>query len=429
MGHLLIVATVLLLTQLVQGPLPVNGSEDDWRVSARAGLDKALVYLLAQQEEDGAFGHWRFSSSPDDKNWMVPEQHYAFQVACTGITCVTLMDLGDMLSEEGEKALERALDNICIQGRRKRIDNWDTDNLWGYVYVLEAVARALAEPEPRFGEERRQRLRKLGEDLIVILGKYQSPDGGWAYYDNRPYTRRPTWGTSFVTASLLLIFEQCEEVGLAVPDLMQQRGLRALRRTRLPNGAYDYNIAPIQSTRNLLSINQIKGSLCRIQVGNLALRRLGEPGEVTDQNIVTGLEQLIRHHKFISLSRGRIYPHEAYYANSGYFFFYGHYYASDVIRQLPWNLREQWWPVICQKILETQEADGSMWDYAFFTYHRIYGTAWSISVLAKALADGEEMKVPARGEPNGVERNGVDARGAEPKPEKKRLPPKPQKLR
>lgn len=424
MGHLLIVATVFLLTQLVQGPLPVSGAEDDWRVSARAGLDKALVYLLAQQEEDGAFGHWRFSSSPDDKNWMVPEQHYAFQVACTGITCVTLMDLGDMLSEEGEKALERALDNICIQGRRKRIDNWDTDNLWGYVYVLEAVARALAEPEPRFGEERRQRLRKLGEDLIVILGKYQSPDGGWAYYDNRPYTRRPTWGTSFVTASLLLIFEQCEEVGLAVPELMQQRGLRALRRTRLPNGAYDYNIAPIQSTRNLLSINQIKGSLCRIQVGNLALRRLGEPGEVTDQNIVTGLEQLIRHHKFISLSRGRIYPHEAYYANSGYFFFYGHYYASDVIRQLPWNLREQWWPVICQKILETQEADGSMWDYAFFTYHRIYGTAWSISVLAKALADGEEMKVPARGEPNGV-----DARGAEPKPEKKRLPPKPQKLR
>ena len=404
--------------------MPVNGSEDDWRVSARAGLDKALVYLLAQQEEDGAFGHWRFSSSPDDKNWMVPEQHYAFQVACTGITCVTLMDLGDMLSEEGEKALERALDNICIQGRCKRIDNWDTDNLWGYVYVLEAVARALAEPEPRFGEERRQRLRKLGEDLIVILGNYQSPDGGWAYYDNRPYTRRPTWGTSFVTASLLLIFEQCEEVGLAVPDLMQQRGLRALRRTRLPNGAYDYNIAPIQSTRNLLSINQIKGSLCRIQVGNLALRRLGEPGEVTDQNIVTGLEQLIRHHKFISLSRGRIYPHEAYYANSGYFFFYGHYYASDVIRQLPWNLREQWWPVICQKILETQEADGSMWDYAFFTYHRIYGTAWSISVLAKALADGEEMKVPARGEPNGFK-----ARGAEPKPEKKRLPPKPQKLR
>jgi hypothetical protein len=184
-----------------------------------------------------------------------------------------------------------------------------------------------------------------------------------------------------------LIFEQCESVELEVPDKMQERGLRALRRTRLPNGAYDYNIAPIQSTRNLLSINQIKGSLCRIQVGNLALRRCGNSGEVTEGNMVTGLEQLIRHHKFISLSRGRIYPHEAYYANSGYFFYYGHYYAADVIEELNPELRQAWWPQLTEKILETQEEDGSMWDYAFFSYHRIYGTAWSASILAKALAD------------------------------------------
>jgi len=387
LGSLLIVGSLILLSQLVSLPAPALDRVDDWQVEARAGLDKAVEYLMAHQEEDGAFGHWRNPLSPDDKNWMVPEQHLAFQVAITGISCVTLMDLGAGLPEGGEEALERALDNICEKGRRKRIDNWDTDNLWGYVYVLEAVARALAEPESRFGSERRARLRHLGEDLIVTLGNYQSPDGGWAYYDNRPYTRRPTWGTSFVTASLLLIFEQCESVGLEVPDKMQERGLRALRRTRLPNGAYDYNIAPIQSTRNLLSINQIKGSLCRIQVGNLALRRCGSAGEVTEGNMVTGLEQLIRHHKFISLSRGRIYPHEAYYANSGYFFYYGHYYAADVIEELNPELRQAWWPQLTEKILETQEEDGSMWDYAFFSYHRIYGTAWSASILAKALAD------------------------------------------
>ena len=425
MGPLLIVTSLILLSQLLITPAEVADPPEDWRVGAQAGLDKAVQFLLDQQEEDGAFGHWRNPLSPDDKNWMVPEQHYAFQVAITGICCVTLMDLGSNLPDGGEEALERALDNICEKGRRKRIDNWDTDNLWGYVYVLEAVARALAEPESRFGEERRAHLRKLGEDLIVTLGLYQSPDGGWAYYDNRPYTRRPTWGTSFVTASLLLIFEQCEQVGLEVPDKMQQRGLRALRRTRLPNGAYDYNIDPIQTTRNLLSINQIKGSLCRIQVGNLALRRLGDPGEITNENIVTGLDQLMRHHKFISLSRGRIYPHEAYYANSGYFFFYGHYYAADVIRQLPWNLREQWWPSLCQKILETQEEDGSMWDYAFFSYHRVYGTAWSISVLAKALSDQENLKAPAAGRPNGSSAQEADFEDGE----LQESEPKPQKLR
>ena len=426
MGNLLIATSLILLSHLASGPLPAEGMTEDWRIGARAGLDKAVEYLMAHQEEDGAFGHWRNPISPDDKNWMVPEQHLAFQVAITGICCVTLMDLGSDLPQGGEEALERALDNICEKGRRKRIANWDTDNLWGYVYVLEAVARALAEPEQRFGEERRARLRKLGEDLIVILGNYQSPDGGWAYYDDPPFTRRPTWGTSFVTASLLLIYEQCEQVGLEVPDQMQQRGLRALRRTRLPNGAYDYNIAAVQATRNLLSINQIKGSLCRIQVGNLALRRLGDPGEVTDQDIVTSPDHLMRHHKFIPLSTGRIRPPEAYYANSGYFFFYGHYYAADVIRQLPWNLREQWWPRLSQKILETQEEDGSMWDYAFFSYHRVYGTAWSISVLAKALADGEGRAVPARGEPNGKPKS---KRGIPKRPEPVQAKPQPKKLR
>ncbi|OUW44702.1 hypothetical protein CBD41_05275 [bacterium TMED181] len=422
----MIVTSLILLSQLLVNPASAAEPLEDWRVETRAGLEKAVQFLLDHQEEDGAFGHWRNPLSPDDKNWMVPEQHFAFQVAITGICCVTLMDLGSDLPDGGEQALERALDNICENGRRKRIANWDTDNLWGYVYVLEAVARALAEPELRFGPERRARLRKLGEDLIVTLGNYQSPDGGWAYYDNSPFTRRPTWGTSFVTASLLLIFEQCEQIGLEVPDKMQERGLRALRRTRLPNGAYDYNIDPIQTTRNLLSINQIKGSLCRIQVGNLALRRLGDPDEITNENIVTGLDQLMRHHKFISLSRGRIYPHEAYYANSGYFFFYGHYYAADVIRQLPWDLREQWWPRLCQKILETQEEDGSMWDYAFFSYHRVYGTAWSISVLAKALADHENLRVPAKGKPNGFSGQESEKESRE---EPVETPREPQKLR
>ena len=51
------------------------------------------------------------------------------------------------------------------------------------------------------------------------------------------------------------------------------------------------------------------------------------------------------------------------------------------------ELRQAWWPQLTEKILETQEEDGSMWDYAFFSYHRIYGTAWSASILAKALAD------------------------------------------
>jgi len=163
--------------------------------------------------------------------------------------------------------------------------------------------------------------------------------------------------------------------------------LRALRRCRLPNGAYDYNVSAIPSTRGLTGINQIKGSLCRIQVGNLALRICGDEDEVKDEQMDVGLEQLMRHHKFISLARGRPFPHEAYYANSGYFFFYGHYYAAGVIELLPREMRLSWWPRLVEKLLATQESDGSMWDYSFFSYHRIYGTAWTASVLVRALRE------------------------------------------
>ncbi|MEC9476906.1 MAG: hypothetical protein VX764_07720 [Planctomycetota bacterium] len=381
--------SIILVTMLciVPGFSEAQESSNDWRQQAHAALEKTVTYLLSHQEPDGAFGHWRGPIGSDDWGWSIPGQHYSWQVATTAITCITLMDLGDQIPEGAEDALERGLDHICKNGRRKRIANWDTDNLWAYVYALEAVGRALAEDPARFGAERRARLRSLGEDLIDTLEWYQSPDGGWAYYDDPPYTRRPTWGTSFVTASLLLIYQQCERVGLEVPDKMQQRGLRALRRCRLPNGAFDYNVSVIPSTRGLTGINQIKGSLCRIQVGNLALRLCGDAGEVTYQQMVVGLEQLMRHHKFISLSRGRPFPHEAYYANSGYFFFYGHYYAAGLIEQLPRELRLQWWPQLVNKIIETQEPDGSMWDYSFFSYHRIYGTAWSASILAKALSE------------------------------------------
>ncbi|MDE0961250.1 MAG: hypothetical protein OSB09_10755 [Planctomycetota bacterium] len=385
---------------------PASGPDSQWRAAATTGLNQAITYLLEHQEPDGAFGHWRGPIGSDDWGWPIAGQHYAWQVATTAITCVTLMDLRDLAPDESaeriRKALHRGLDHICENGRRKRILDWDTDNVWAYVYCLEAVARALAEDPPAIGSERRSRLRKLGEDLIVTLERYQSPDGGWAYYDDAPITRRPTWGTSFVTASLLLIFQQCELVGLAVPDKIQQRGLRALRRCRLPNGAYDYNVSVIPSPEGLTEINQIKGSLCRIQVGNLALRVCGDEGEVSYGDIVTGLDQLlVRHHKFVSLARGRPHPHEAYYDNSGYFFFYGHYYAGDLIRLLPQELRLQWWPKLIEKILATQESDGSMWDYSFFSYHRIYGTAWSASVMAKALREKPLPKrvVPEPGKP------------------------------
>ncbi|HIN80329.1 MAG TPA: hypothetical protein EYN00_04565 [Planctomycetes bacterium] len=353
--------------------------------SIERAIDSGVAYLLDHQEPDGAWGHWRRPLGSDNYSWTTPGTHYSWQVASTGIVCVTLMDLGARIDDRGEAALMRGLDFLCEKGRCKRIDTWDVDNMWGLLYGLEAAGRALA-IEDRLGEERARRLRSLAEDVVAMMRYHQSPDGGWAYYDDPPFMRRPSWGTSFVTAAVLLVFEQLEKVGVEVPDIMQERGLRALRTCRIPNGAYSYSVEAFPNPGRLDDIDRVKGSLCRIQVGNLALRICGE-NEVSDGDLEKGLEQFFRHHKFISLARGRPFPHEAYYANSAYFFFFGHYYAIGNIQQLPAQKRAIWWPQLTAKVLRCQEADGSMWDYSMNSYFRIYGTGWGTSVLIHALRE------------------------------------------
>ena len=46
------------------------------------------------------------------------------------------------------------------------------------------------------------------QDFLDILRKNQIPTGGWAYYDNPPYSRRPKWATSFCTALVLPALER-----------------------------------------------------------------------------------------------------------------------------------------------------------------------------------------------------------------------------
>ena len=134
--------------------------------SARALGQGPCFFGPAEETEPG---HWRFSS-PGDR--VDEPSNYAFQVACTGITCVTLMDLGDMLSEE--EALERASTTSAFRGVASG-STTGIRTIFGDMSTSSSSRPCLLS-RTRFGEERRQRLRKLGEDLIVIR-KYQSPDG------------------------------------------------------------------------------------------------------------------------------------------------------------------------------------------------------------------------------------------------------------
>ena len=151
----------------------------------------------------------------------------------------------------------------------------------------------------------------------------------------------------------------------------------------MPNGAYDYEVRAVTRHMRLESINQVKGSLGRIQVCNLALYRAG--GSVKVEDLVWGLEQFVKHHKFLDAAKNKPIPHEAYYANAAYFYLFAHYYAAQVLEALPAAEREKFAPHVQAGILDARQKDGSMWDFWIAASTKPYGTAFGTMGLDKTI--------------------------------------------
>lgn len=382
----LTLCVMLILQTAPAAPEAPEASPPKPASTPEQGIRLGVQFLLEDQNEDGSWGSFADPKTRENQGWSNIGTHKAWTLATTGIVITTLLDLSlppDTESYELEvrrRTLEKGIEYLVKNAELKRVSDWDVDNTWGIIYGLEAVLRGLAEPE--IAKLHGAKLREAGQKFIVQLTRFQTPDGGWGYYDDPPFTRRPTWSTTFMTAAALLNLIDAREAGFEIPPKLIDRSARAIRHSRLPNGAYTYSVVPVPSPGGLTGINQIKGSLGRIQVCNLALHKAD--GSIDVAELTRGLDLFFEHHRFLAVGRGRPIPHEAYYAVAGYFFYFGHYYAAGVIEALPEEQQKIYWPKLCEKILETQEADGSMWDFHSHRYHRAYGTAWGVSILRRA---------------------------------------------
>jgi hypothetical protein len=358
------------------------------RARAEAGLAAAIGWLLVAQNGDGSWGHWT-QPGPYDGFWSNLETHRSWQVATTALGAMALMDAG--LDERRAKALDRAVDYLLREAEVKRPSDWDTDQVWGWSYGLCGLAQAAAHERYRAPERSalRSGMAGVGARLLRRLDSYQTPSGGWAYYDEEVKAVPPMWATSFSTAVAALAMLDARALGWPVDPERLRVAVRAIRHCRLPNGAYTYNVETIPSPGGLTNIDQVPGSLARIQSNNLALW-LGERDDggarLEARDLTAGLDAFFRQHRFLDVAYGRPHPHEAYYYNSGYFYFFGHYYAARVIEQLPAAERARYAPLLWQHVLKTQERDGSAEDYKMNSHGRAYSTAFAAAALARALA-------------------------------------------
>ncbi|MHC4823738.1 MAG: prenyltransferase/squalene oxidase repeat-containing protein [Planctomycetota bacterium] len=371
-----------LLLCAVQAIAPAT---EEALAEAQDVIQRGSDFLIETQNPDGSWGGSR-KPMIYDGIWSNPESHRSWTIATTGLAVMALMDLPD--DPRARAAVDQGIDYLTASPTLQRPSDWDTDNTWGYVYGFAALVKAAGDSRLGTGS-RRVGIEVRGKTFLEQLWKYQAPTGGWAYYDMDIGTVRPTWSTSFMSAVVILGILDAKALGWEIEEKRLERAVRALAGCRLWDGSYSYSMEVTNTVDTGIGIDRVRGSLSRIQVCNLALIRAKDEGftvPITEEDLGIGLGQLFREHHYLDIARGRPYPHEAYHLNSGYFYFFGHYYAGMVLQRLGSGAMNRYLPALVHEIAKTQSADGSMIDYFMNDYGRPYGSAYGIGALLHATS-------------------------------------------
>ena len=352
--------------------------------AAEVSVDKAIAegvaFLIANQNEDGSFG--TYTSGIRGVSASIPGAYYAFKAASTALCWMGLDETGDK-SEACLAAKRKALRWLVDHARVKRSRPWELYNIWSQAYGLQALAQALRTKADGVPEKE---IRAAAEELIRAIGKYQTPDGGWGYYDFRYKTAKPSWSTSFSTATMVVALHEAEAAGLKVSIDLIERACVNIQRCRKPDGTYIYGLYSRYYPQ--AGVAKPAGSSMRDPACTLALRLYGREVEPKDVGVI--FERLVKQHRFAIAGVRRPIPHESWYQVSGYFYLYGQLYASMLLSHLNAESRELYAKTIVEYVLKTRQLDGSFWDYPLYGFHKFYGTGYALMTLARCkreLAD------------------------------------------
>lgn len=376
----MIAAAALLLVSWLGAEAPPDAPAT---MDARSSLTRAIAFLVRSQNADGSWGDKR-GALPVDLFGSNQTNHDLAKRAVTALSCLALQEAGE--KPEDKAALERGVNFLLAGEPSQRPSNWEVYNVWSYIYALQAFARVYGDPAWA-NSPLHAKLKLAGEKEAATLLHYQSPAGGWGYYDFEAFAHRPSWATSFTTGAAIVALVEAKQQGFVMDEKILPRAVAALSRCQLPSGAYTYSVEAIPSPRFAEWIDQIKGSLGRIQVGNIALFLAG--AKVPVATMERGIDLLFEHHKFLDVAVKRPIPHEAYYYNSGYFYYFGHHYAAMVIERLSEKAQSRFWPKLQEAIVSRQESDGSFWDWFMNDYNRPYATAFAAMALHRSLASAK----------------------------------------
>jgi len=344
-----------------------------------SSITKGVDFLLRTQNSDGSWGNATRTKGLNIYAPM-PGAHHAFRMGTTSLALAGVIAANDKRSEVNA-AIERCEAWMLREmPKLRRAEGSTIYNNWGHGYGLRALV-ALAKREG-VTEKKKAEYAKLAQTQLKSLWTNQDIDGGWGYYGFKSVTAKPSAGSnSFTSATVLLAIKEASVFfKFKLDDRRIEKAVKSIQRQRTPDFAYTYATGHIKRPR--YSINRPAGSLARTPACNAALREWGDP-KITDEVLAMGLDRLIKRNGWLDIGRKRPKPHETHFAISGYFYYYGHYYASENILQLPDDQQGEWKSKLGKVILDKQESDGSWWDYALYNYGHAYGTGYALTTLAR----------------------------------------------
>ncbi|MCP5537136.1 MAG: hypothetical protein H7A51_13025 [Akkermansiaceae bacterium] len=342
-------------------------------------ITRGVDYLVSHQNKNGS---WGGPTRTKGLNILapVPDGHQAFQIASSSLALHGLLECRDQRPTTLAAIGKAEAWLLAVLPTNRNINRLATYNVWSHSYGLRALASLY-----RYHDDpvKRAEYRRQAAIQIAKLKYIEDVNSGWGYLDlDDLKTAKPSGKTmSFTTATAMLaMHDAAETMQLDLPPVLVKRAVKTLQLQRNPDFTYAYSLEHRYYPRN--RINRPAGSLGRSQVCNAALRKFGDTA-VTDEVIRTWLQRLFDRQGWLDHGRKRPVPHEAPAGVAGYFYYYGHYYASECIDILPENERGMYKQKLAQLMIDRQEKNGSWWDYPLYDYHYAYGTGYALVILSR----------------------------------------------
>jgi len=349
---------------------------------SEAAIQKGLDFLVKTQNKDGSWG----SHDPKIANLLNfgfktgnRGSQDAVRIACTAI-CAEALLFQPNLSKDQQAALDKAIEEL-LKVQKFAFHPGETFNTWGYGYKLGFLVQLnLTDTEGKY----QKRLEAAAQSCVDGLLRYQQHTGGWGYYAG---VMKDYQSMSFNTAFFGLSLFRAKEIGLSVPEGLVIDAAKAVKRQQAPDGSFVYSS---DHEKNASGILANLGSGSRTISSALALFEMG----VYNRNqLKQALKVFANGENYLEQGRKLIQPHSAVHQISGYFFFFGYNYATEVAVALGDDVSQKRWDRLAWTMLRTQEKNGSWWDTAAADYGDKWGTGFAIQSLQRYVSEMEKRGV------------------------------------